>query len=1106
MNNKNNLFTKSSRRSSGTHRARIALALPLLLTCALLASLLLPDEAQAQCNITGGPSAFTDANGFIWQLNGQGGVRDGGNASPLLLDPFIYAFSLGINGAQFPTTLTPTVSSNAAAHNITYGPAPMSGLNVTRKLYISRATTLFTRYIEEFQNPTAAPIEITVQVATNLNYADVQILNTGASSTASPVNTVLDTGDNWAIYRDSLSSSRPYVSFVFGGTGRNANVIDAVELLVPICQGLNRGLGVTYTLTVPPGRIVRLMHIAQQHAPTSSSSAPTLAGSTPTSGAPLIFTGISDYGTLSTIANWRWSLVGTPDTYTALEDTPLTIAAPGVFANDLIGSYGTSLQALASGTRTGGTVTITNTTGGFTFTPTVNFNGAGGFDYLIYKSFDGTDYGLGPVPVTVNVTPVNDKPTFSLTPSTVTVNEDAGASSQVVISNFNPGPADEAAQTATYTVSQASIDPTLSFSAAPAISANGTVTFTPAANAFGSATLSVTARDSGGTANGGIDTSDPRTLTITVTAINDAPTFTAANPPESAEDAGTQLVNGWVTAFNPGVNESTQVALSYAVTGVDPAFFSTPPAVSSAGMLSYITAPNVFGSTTFTVTARDNGGTANGGIDTSTPQTFTLTITPVNDAPVAFEDSYETPQGAPLTIAAPGVLANDTDIEGDALSAVIVDQPANGSVTLNPNGGFTFTPANGFAGTTSFTYQASDGQDASATRSVTIRVIAVCGDGVLFGDETCDDGNTANGDGCSALCAQEPGWACDDSGQSCQATCGDGTLDANEACDDANVSDADGCSASCDVEVGFTCARDADQPDACAAICGDGLVLGDETCDDANTTAGDSCSPTCAREPGWVCDANGEACQETCGDGLIDANEACDDANLTDDDGCTASCAISEGWRCVRPNDAADSCAPICGDGLLRSAEACDDANLISADGCTSECAIEDGYGCSGEPSACVLIANCGNASLDQNEACDDGNVDDADGCSALCAVEDGWRCDSGAPSSCEVDPGDTSGGDTSGGDTSGSDASGGDASSDTAGATSDASGGDAAANPDASGGDLDPADQGSCGCNQVRSSAPSSPLRLSLFALLAAALAPALRRRRQGAATRKVQ
>src|SRR5947208_17171223 len=89
--------------------------------------------------------------------------------------------------------------------------------------------------------------------------------------------------------------------------------------------------------------------------------------------------------------------------------------------------------------------------------------------------------------------------------------------------------------------------------------------------------------------------------------------------------------------------------------------------------------------------------------------TVYVTITAVNDAPVAANDSYSTNEDTPLTVAAPGLLANDSDVDaGTTLTAALVAAPAHGTVTVNANGSFTYTPAANYNGRDSFTYTASN--------------------------------------------------------------------------------------------------------------------------------------------------------------------------------------------------------------------------------------------------------------------------------------------------------------------------------------------------------------------------------------------------------------
>ncbi|MBK9495187.1 MAG: hypothetical protein IPO08_11770 [Xanthomonadales bacterium] len=233
---------------------------------------------------------------------------------------------------------------------------------------------------------------------------------------------------------------------------------------------------------------------------------------------------------------------------------------------------------------------------------------------------------------TITVTAVNDEPSFTAT-NPAASNEDGGAQTVSAWASFNAGPNEGSQSVLSYTVSNVS-NPGL-FSTPPAVATDGTLSYTAAADEFGSSTFDVLVQDDGGTANGGDDTSLTQTFTITVNSVNDEPDFTAANPATVLEDAGAQTVAGWVTAFDPGpANESGQGVLGYTVDNLsNAALFSVAPSVASNGTLTYTPAANASGSSTFEVVVQDDGGTANGGDDTSAIQTFTITVTAVNDEP-----------------------------------------------------------------------------------------------------------------------------------------------------------------------------------------------------------------------------------------------------------------------------------------------------------------------------------------------------------------------------------------------------------------------------------------------------------------------------------------
>jgi large repetitive protein len=102
----------------------------------------------------------------------------------------------------------------------------------------------------------------------------------------------------------------------------------------------------------------------------------------------------------------------------------------------------------------------------------------------------------------------------------------------------------------------------------------------------------------------------------------------------------------------------------------------------------------------------------------------TITVTPVNDAPVAVDDAYATAFETELVVPAPGVLENDTDPDGDTLTVTLDTDVANGTLNLQPDGSFTYTPDAAFSGEDTFTYTASDGVLSSAPATVTITVAA----------------------------------------------------------------------------------------------------------------------------------------------------------------------------------------------------------------------------------------------------------------------------------------------------------------------------------------------------------------------------------------------
>jgi VCBS repeat-containing protein len=144
-----------------------------------------------------------------------------------------------------------------------------------------------------------------------------------------------------------------------------------------------------------------------------------------------------------------------------------------------------------------------------------------------------------------------------------------------------------------------------------------------------------------------------------------------------------------------------------------------PVEACDAGMKTYTGLTR--GSHTFSVVATDAAGNAD-------PSAATRTWT-VNTPPVASDDAYAVIGGATLTVVAPGVLGNDSDADGDALTAQLVDAATKGTLTLDTNGALTYTPGEDATGTDTFTYRAFDGLATSNLATVTITITAGC-DGV----------------------------------------------------------------------------------------------------------------------------------------------------------------------------------------------------------------------------------------------------------------------------------------------------------------------------------------------------------------------------------------
>ncbi len=207
--------------------------------------------------------------------------------------------------------------------------------------------------------------------------------------------------------------------------------------------------------------------------------------------------------------------------------------------------------------------------------------------------------------------------------------------------------------------------------------------------------------------------------------INTAPSFLAGSSPTVSEDSGFQAISPWATHISSGFPAEDWQSLSFEATSDNPDLFTLPPTISPDGTLTFQSANNAFGTASVSVRLKDNGGTAHGGVDTSLPQLFTITISAVNDAPIAAEESFTVVEDHTLLIAETDLLRNDVDVDGDRLTLRLGTSPLHGSLSRGVDGVFTYTPAENYFGDDFFTYFAFDGIVESQVVTVTIQVTPV---------------------------------------------------------------------------------------------------------------------------------------------------------------------------------------------------------------------------------------------------------------------------------------------------------------------------------------------------------------------------------------------
>jgi len=375
-------------------------------------------------------------------------------------------------------------------------------------------------------------------------------------------------------------------------------------------------------------------------------------------------------------------------------------------------------------------------TGELTFTPADDVSGTA--DITITLSDDGTTANGGvdtsaSETFTITVASVNDAPSFTKG-ADVNLSEGAGAQSITGwATNIDKGAEDESSQNLTFNITN-NTNAAL-FSVAPTISASGTLAFTPASEVSGSANITITLSDDGGTDNGGVDVSAAQTFAINIAEINNAPSFSPGATVTVLEDSGAYTA-AWATEIDAGSEEESSQILTFNVTGnTNETLFSIAPAISSAGVLTFTPADNANGTADITITLSDNGGTANGGVDTSAPSIFTIDVTAVNDAPTFSGGSnvnIASDQTDPQVVSAwaTGLLIGPDDESGQAYSGFVVAVDAGSELFTTPpaidvvSGDLSFTIA-GDPGTANLSVTLTDdggGDDTSEAQTFDINI------------------------------------------------------------------------------------------------------------------------------------------------------------------------------------------------------------------------------------------------------------------------------------------------------------------------------------------------------------------------------------------------
>jgi hypothetical protein len=332
------------------------------------------------------------------------------------------------------------------------------------------------------------------------------------------------------------------------------------------------------------------------------------------------------------------------------------------------------------------------TTGKLVFTPDADENGTGyaTFDFAVS---DGEEYS-GDAMMTINVNPENDAPTTS--DNTVTTDEDTNYVFELADFPFTDVDAGDVIEFVKIVslptdgklyLDGVEITATDTEVSAADITA-GKLVFTPDAdeNGTGYATFDFLVSD-------GEEYSVGETMTVNVDAVNDTPSFTAGANQSIEEGAGEQTVTSWATDLEQGggADEDTQI-LSFEVSNDDNSLFDVQPSIDENGNLTYTPKDGVFGTVTVIVVIKDDGGTDNGGDDTSDEITFTISINATPEINLPTTQTINEDNVLTLSTANSNVISIS---DGDGNDQTVTLTTTNATLTLSTVTGLTFITGDG---------------------------------------------------------------------------------------------------------------------------------------------------------------------------------------------------------------------------------------------------------------------------------------------------------------------------------------------------------------------------------------------------------------------------